>query len=104
MAEPLQQAGELDIAAIATAFVTSEAADHPIENAFDQSRSRWIASEPGEQVLMLAFNAPQSLYRIELEAEARDAWAKQPKRDGGVCRQLSLSRGMSSAKLQGRVR
>ena len=33
---------------------------------------------------MLAFDAPQSLYRIELEVEVRDAWVKQPKRDGDV--------------------
>ena len=64
---------ELDIPAIATAIVTSEAPDYPIENAFDSRRglggSRWMAAEPGEQTLILAFDTPQTLHQISLEVE-----------------------------------
>src|SRR5215510_12281201 len=35
---PNPQPEELDIAALATVFMTSEAADHPIENVFDTQR------------------------------------------------------------------
>jgi hypothetical protein len=68
--------GALDIAAIATALVTSEDAHHPIENAFDRSRgpggSRWVAAHPGEQTLILEFDAPQIICRISLEVEEQD--------------------------------
>ena len=65
--------GELDVEALATVAVTSESADHPVENAFDNRRgpggSRWIAATPGEQKLILAFDAPQNIRQIVLEAE-----------------------------------
>jgi hypothetical protein len=61
------------IAAIATVWVTSEAADAPIDHVFDQSQgpggSRWVAAEPGEQRLILAFDTPQTLRAISLEVE-----------------------------------
>ena len=64
---------ELNIAAIARALVSSEAAQHPIENAFDSRRgpggSRWVAAEPGEQTLILAFDIPQTIRQISLEVE-----------------------------------
>jgi hypothetical protein len=64
---------ELDLPAIATALLTSESADHPIENIFDDRRgpgaTRWIAETPGEQTLTLAFDKPQHLHRVELEVE-----------------------------------
>lgn len=67
----------LDIAAMSTALVTSEATDFPIENAFDGSRgpgaTRWRAAEPGEQTLILEFDEPQNVREIELEIEERDA-------------------------------
>jgi hypothetical protein len=63
----------IDIRAVATASLTSEADDHPIENAFDGRRgpgaTRWLAAEPGPQTLVLDFDAPQSLRRVELEVE-----------------------------------
>jgi len=66
-------AGEKEIAAIATVWVTSETVDHPIDRAFDSSRgpggSRWVAAEPGEQRLMLVFDAPQTLRTIIVEVE-----------------------------------
>ena len=45
--------GELDVAGIATALVSSEAEGHPIELAFDAERGRggrrWVAGRDGEQ-------------------------------------------------------
>ncbi|HEX2571333.1 MAG TPA: hypothetical protein VH877_17375 [Polyangia bacterium] len=64
---------ELDIPALATAVLTSESADHPIENIFDDRRgpggTRWVAEIPGEQILTLSFDRPQNLHRMELEIE-----------------------------------
>ena len=65
--------GEIDIAAVATVQVTSESPDHPIDHAFDLHRgpggTRWIAGEPGEQTVTLAFDAPQTINQILLEVE-----------------------------------
>jgi hypothetical protein len=70
------QSGAKDIAAIATVWVTSEAADAPIDRAFDESRgpggSRWVAAVPGEQRLILAFDTPQTIRTISLEVEESD--------------------------------
>jgi hypothetical protein len=64
---------EIDIAAVATVLVTSEAPEHPVDHAFDLQRgpggSRWVAGEPGEQTLILAFDAPQAIRRVVLEVE-----------------------------------
>jgi hypothetical protein len=72
VAEP----GEKDIAALATVWVTSEAADYPIDNVFDSHRgpggSRWVAETPGPQRLLLAFDAPQPLRLLRLEVEEQD--------------------------------
>jgi hypothetical protein len=65
--------GELDVATLATVAVTSETAGHPVENAFDNRRgpggSRWVAATPGEQTLLLAFDAPQTIRQVSLEVE-----------------------------------
>jgi hypothetical protein len=70
---PPPRPGEKDIAALATVLVTSETTDHPIDNVFDSRRgpggSRWVAAEPGEQVLILAFDAPQTIHTVSLEVE-----------------------------------
>jgi hypothetical protein len=62
-----------DIAAIATVWVTSEAADAPIDQVFDPhggpGGTRWVAAGPGEQRLVLAFDTPQTLHTIRLEVE-----------------------------------
>ena len=67
------QSGEIDIAASATVYVSSEDSAHPIDNVFDHRRgpggSHWVAEEPGEQTLLLAFDAPQTIYQIILEVE-----------------------------------
>lgn len=64
---------EKAIAAIATVWVTSEAEDAPIDHVFDQRRgpggSHWVAAEPGEQRLILAFDTPQTLRTISVEVE-----------------------------------
>jgi hypothetical protein len=94
-AQPLasgSQSGAKEIAAIATVWVTSEAAEAPIEQAFDQSGgpggSRWIAAGPGEQRLILAFDTPQTLRMISLEVEESEVSRTQVlhvsvSRDGG---------------------
>jgi hypothetical protein len=72
-ATPALMPGEIDIAAVATVLVTSEAPEHPVDFAFDHHRgpggNRWIAGEPGEQTLILAFDAPQAIRRVALEVE-----------------------------------
>jgi hypothetical protein len=89
---PVAWPGEKDIAALATVLVTSEASDHPIDHAFDGSRgpsgSRWVAGEPGEQTLILAFDTPQMIQTIRLEVEEQDVLRTQEfslaiSRDGG---------------------
>jgi hypothetical protein len=71
--EPLPFENEISVADVATVQVTSEEADHPIDNAFDHNRgpggSRWIAAEPGEQTLILLFDRPQTIRKIGLEVE-----------------------------------
>ena len=71
--EPTSREGEISIPDVATVQVTSEEADHPIDNAFDQNRgpggSRWIAAGPGEQTVTLLFDRPQTIRQIGLEVE-----------------------------------
>jgi len=65
--------GEIPVAEVATVLVTSETLDHPIEHVFDNQRgpggSRWEAEKPGEQTLILAFDAPQKFRKVTLEIE-----------------------------------
>jgi hypothetical protein len=98
-AERVAAPEEKDIAALATVWVTSEAADHPIDNAFDSHRgpggSRWVAGAPGPQRLLLAFDAPQTLRMLRLEIEERDVSRTQElhvaiSRDGGQAYQTLL--------------
>ena len=69
----VSHSGAIEIAAIATVWVTSEADDAPIDHVFDQHRgpggTRWVAAGPGEQRLILAFDTPQTLRTIRLEVE-----------------------------------
>jgi hypothetical protein len=54
-------------------FVTSEDPGHRIDHALDDRRgpggSRWIAGEPGEQTVILAFDSSQAIRRVTLEIE-----------------------------------
>ncbi len=72
---------DLDLASIATVLLTSEAPGFPIENVLDEHRgpggTRWVASTPGEQALILQFDAPQSLREIVLEVEELDVCRTQ---------------------------
>jgi hypothetical protein len=73
---PGRDADELDLASMATVLVTSEAPDHPVEGAFDGSAgpgaSRWVAATPGEQTLVLQFDAPQLIRRVQLEIQEHE--------------------------------
>jgi hypothetical protein len=73
---PASPAPEKDIATIATVLVTSEHPDHPIDHAFDGQRgpraSRWVAGESGEQRLILAFDAPQTIRNVLVEIDEPD--------------------------------
>ena len=75
-ASPVPLPGRIDVAAVATVLVTSEDPDHPVDHAFDALQvpvgTRWVAGEPGEQVLILAFDAPQAIRRVVLEIEDRE--------------------------------
>jgi hypothetical protein len=70
---PIPTSDAIDIVAVATVLVTSEDPGHPIDHAFDDRRgpggSRWIAGEPGEQTVILAFDSPQVIRRVALEVE-----------------------------------
>jgi hypothetical protein len=63
----------IPVADVATVQVTSEQEDHPIDSVFDDRRgpggSRWIADGPGEQTLVLVFDAPQTIRIVSLEVE-----------------------------------
>lgn len=67
------QEGEISVAARSTVLVTSETSDHPIDNVFDRRNgpggSRWVAEMPGEQTVILAFDAPQRIRKVNLEIE-----------------------------------
>ena len=71
-----RRAAEKDIAAIATVLITSEDASHPIDCVFDGQRgpgaSRWIATESGEQTLILAFDSPETIRKVAVEVEEPD--------------------------------
>ncbi len=88
-ATPVPLPGEIDIAAVATVLVTSEDPRHPVDHAFDGSRgpggSRWVAGGPGEQAVILAFDAPQAIRRVVLEVE-----------EGEVARTQELQLAVSS--------
>jgi hypothetical protein len=72
-AAPDPMPGQIDIASVATLLVTSEDPEHPIDHAFDDRRgpgaTRWVAGEPGEQVVILDFDSPQVIRRVVLEVE-----------------------------------
>ena len=78
-AEPY--ADEIRVEAAATVAVTSELPEHPIDHAFDARRgpggSRWVAAEPGEQTVLLAFDEPQTLRQITLEVEELEVARRQ---------------------------
>src|SRR5436309_4817285 len=70
---PALMPGEINVVTAATVLVTSEDPEHPVDHAFDSHRglggTRWIAGEPGEQTLIVAFDAPEAVGRVILEVE-----------------------------------
>lgn len=96
---PVPQAGEIDIAATATVYVTSEDPAYPIEHAFDHRRgpggSRWVAAETGEQTLVLAFDTPQMIHRTIVEIEEADVSRTQE-----LCLAVSHDGGQSYRELR----
>lgn len=70
---PVFLEGEISVPDVATVQVTSEDAEHPIDNVFDHNRgpggSRWIAVGPGEQTVTLLFDSPQTIRKIGVEIE-----------------------------------
>src|SRR5262245_4948589 len=97
--ERAAEPGATDITALATVWITSEATDYPIDNAFDGHHgpggSRWVAGAPGPQRLLLVFDTPQTLRVLHLEVEERDVSRTQElhlaiSRDGGHTYQTLL--------------
>jgi hypothetical protein len=69
-------AAEIPIPSIGTVFVSSEEKDHPIDHVFDSNRgraaTRWIAGQPGEQAIIVAFDTPQTIHQVHLEIEEHE--------------------------------
>jgi hypothetical protein len=69
------------VLAMATVVATSEAEGHPVSHIFDEHRgpggTQWIAGEPGEQNLIIAFLRPVTIRRIMVEIEEREAHRTQ---------------------------
>jgi hypothetical protein len=73
--KPVARPNEIAIAAIATVLVTSEAPGHPVDHVFGMrgpGGGRWVAGEPGEQTIILAFDSPVTFRRVLLEVEEPD--------------------------------
>ena len=66
----------IDIAALARVLVTSEDPRHPIDHAFDgqpgPDTTRWIAGEPGEQTVIVAFDRAQSIRKMHVVVDEPD--------------------------------
>lgn len=84
--------GEISIADTATVLVTSELPDHPVDHICDGQRgpggTRWIAEQPGDQTVVLAFDAPRNIDTVSVEIEEREVSRTQEltlatSRDGG---------------------
>ena len=72
-ADAVPGADWLDLENIATAEISSEDPDHPVEGALLPGDERgWQAAGPGEQILRLRFDQPQRLRRIWLQFEDPD--------------------------------
>jgi len=89
---PARRTDEKNIETVACVMVTSEDPGQPVDNAFDGRRgpggSRWVAAGPGEQALVIVFDAPQTIQEIALEIEELEVSRTQEvtlalSRDGG---------------------
>jgi hypothetical protein len=70
------RAGQISIADTATVLVTSELSHHPIDHICDGQRgpgsTRWIAEQPGDQTVILAFDSAQNIDTVSLEIEEKE--------------------------------
>lgn len=68
--------GQICIADAATVWVSSERPDHPIDCICDGRQgpggTRWIAEQPGDQTIVLAFDAAHRVHTVRLEVEEPD--------------------------------
>ena len=92
---PLQgpaESGAIDVPSLATVYVTSEDGAHPIDLAFDgrhgQGATHWLAEQAGPQQIMIAFDHPQTIQKVVIETEEREATRTQEmtlsiSKDGG---------------------
>jgi hypothetical protein len=62
----------LDVERLASAELSSEDPEHPIEAALRPGGAGWRASAGGRQTIRLAFDEPQHLHRIRLRFEERE--------------------------------
>jgi hypothetical protein len=67
----------LDLARCATFEVTSEEPASPLENALATDAKKWIASTPGEQIIRVTFDEPQTVSKISLLFEETDTSRSQ---------------------------
>ena len=72
---------KLSLLAFAEVRASSEAPEHPILSAFDESQgpgaSRWKAGQPGEQTITVALREPCTLDQITLQVEEREVGRTQ---------------------------
>ena len=81
----------IDLEQAATAEVTSEDKDYPIESALSLERGQgWRAAEPGVQTIRLFFDDPQEIRRISLVFEEDEIARTQEfvLRSGGPFREI----------------
>jgi hypothetical protein len=75
-ASAAMMATRISVPDVAGVLVSSEEASHPIDHIFDDRNgpggTRWIAGQVGEQTLILAFDQPQTLQKLNLEIEEPD--------------------------------
>jgi hypothetical protein len=70
---PAMSATMISIPDVASVLVSSEDSLHPIDHVFDDHNgpggTRWIAGEVGEQTIIVAFDRPLRLQKVNLEIE-----------------------------------
>jgi hypothetical protein len=71
----IEKGDEIDLPAVAKVSVSSEKSLYPIDNVFDAQRwpggSCWVASESGEQTVIVSFDSPRTLRAVAIELEER---------------------------------
>jgi hypothetical protein len=76
--EPEPESGQwLDLARCAAFEVTSEEPASPLDNALTPDAKKWIASIPGEQIIRVMFDEPQTISKISLLFEETDTSRSQ---------------------------